>query len=360
MATGQADEPATRDEWYYVAYAKDACGNVSAASAVAGGALDYFLGDVSDGVTAGAGDNTVAAADVSLLGAHYGASGAALSGFEYLDVGPTADHSALTRPATDGALDFEDLMMVALDYAPRVSLLRSRPAAVTSVTSADQVSANGPASVTAGQDFDVTIVVNGAGDLLGLSTKLAWNAAVAAPTGLVTAGTFLTAQGGTVLSPGAGRADAALLGPPAGITGMGTVATVRFHAIAAGDPQVTIDQVTGRDNANQDVAVQVMSGPLAASDPVRQTELQPVIPNPAPGHATLAYALAVAGPVDLAIYSVDGRRVRTLVHSVHSAGRFTVRWNGADDAGVAARSGVYFARFAAPGVRSTRLFTVVR
>src|SRR5262249_32972120 len=31
-ASGQTDEPSTRDYWYYVAYAKDACGNVSPVS----------------------------------------------------------------------------------------------------------------------------------------------------------------------------------------------------------------------------------------------------------------------------------------------------------------------------------------
>jgi hypothetical protein len=36
-ASGQKDEPSSRDYWYYVAYAKDACGNVSPASNLTGG-----------------------------------------------------------------------------------------------------------------------------------------------------------------------------------------------------------------------------------------------------------------------------------------------------------------------------------
>src|SRR5205085_7544446 len=151
--SGQADEPATRDFWYYVAYAKDACGNVSPASAIAAGALNYYLGDVTDGATAGLGDNGVAAPDLLLLAARYGASGAALTGGEYLDVGPTTDRSPIARPTTDGVVDFEDLMMFALDYAPRVSLLagtpKGAPLAMRATTAADQISANAPASVTA-------------------------------------------------------------------------------------------------------------------------------------------------------------------------------------------------------------------
>ena len=56
--SGQADEPADRGFWYYVAFSKDDCGNVSAVSNMTGGTLNYHLGDVSDGVnTPESGDN---------------------------------------------------------------------------------------------------------------------------------------------------------------------------------------------------------------------------------------------------------------------------------------------------------------
>src|SRR5204862_7788100 len=122
-ASGQTDEPATRDYWYYVAYAKDACGNVSPVSNETGGTLDYHLGDVSDNVTPGQGDNSVSTADVSLLGAHYGLSGPAIAGFEYLDVGPTTDRSTNARPTTDSKIGFEYLVMFALNYTPSVALV---------------------------------------------------------------------------------------------------------------------------------------------------------------------------------------------------------------------------------------------
>src|SRR5205085_7846757 len=97
-ASGQTDEPSSRDFWYYAAYAKDACGNVSSVSNETDGSLNYYLGDVTDNAIAGSGDNKVFTGDISLLGAHYGVAGAALAGYEYLDVGPTMDHSPNTRP----------------------------------------------------------------------------------------------------------------------------------------------------------------------------------------------------------------------------------------------------------------------
>src|SRR5262249_39588073 len=91
-ASGQFDEALTRDYWYFIAYAKDACGNPSAVSNMTTGTLGYHLGDVSNGITPGQGNNIVNTADASLLGAHYGLSGGALAGFEYLDIGPTTDN----------------------------------------------------------------------------------------------------------------------------------------------------------------------------------------------------------------------------------------------------------------------------
>ena len=59
------------------------------------------------------------------------------------------------------------------------------------------------------------------------------------------------------------------------------------------------------------------------------------------------------------IYDSSGRRVRTLVTAPEgSAVSFRARWNGADDDGHVAPSGVYFAR-AATSARSTR-FVLLR
>jgi len=69
---GFVDLPAGRGFWYYVAFVTDACGTRSAVSNRSAGALSYHLGDVSNGFTAGLGDNRVGLEDISLLGANYG------------------------------------------------------------------------------------------------------------------------------------------------------------------------------------------------------------------------------------------------------------------------------------------------
>src|SRR5205085_7535373 len=111
--TGYVDHPPQRGFWYYAALITDACGLASSPSNPSPSALNYHLGDVSDGATAGTGNNHVGGEDLSLLGVHYGigASDIASRGVEYLDVGPTTDAQPTSRPAPDRLIDFEDLMM---------------------------------------------------------------------------------------------------------------------------------------------------------------------------------------------------------------------------------------------------------
>ena len=77
-------------------------------------------------------------------------------------------------------------------------------------------------------------------------------------------------------------------------------------------------------------------------------------PNPFSSDTQIAFDLPQAGVAELAIYSPDGRLVRTLTAGERSAGRQTVRWDGLDDAGRAAAGGVYFYTLRAPGVEESR------
>ena len=357
-ASGQVDSPGTRDDWYYVAYGRDGCSDNSPVSAMTGGTLDYHLGDFSDGVTPGQGDNTVNTADASLLGANYGASGGALAGLEYLDVGPTTDNSTNGRPTVDGVVDFEDLVMVALNYTPHVS----QPANVRTggpVAGADVVALHAPLVAEAGSVLDVTVNLTGRGDLQALSLALAWDASVVQPVGM-TPGELVTSQGGIVLSAGPGRADAALLGiGDQGMVGEGAVAHLRFHVLKGGDPGLSFARAVGRDAQNKNVPV-LMQGTQEAARPVTATELLPVIPNPTHGSSVVQYTLVKAGSVQLAIYSVDGRLVKTLVHGAQEAGRYQLAWDGTDAHGTLLRSGMFYVRLEAAGVRSTRVLSVIR
>ncbi len=67
-------------------------------------------------------------------------------------------------------------------------------------------------------------------------------------------------------------------------------------------------------------------------------------PNPSRGATQLSFDVPTPQSVTVGVYDVTGRRVRLIVASRFMAGSQRVGWDGRDDDGHAAASGVYFAR----------------
>jgi hypothetical protein len=89
-------------------------------------------------------------------------------------------------------------------------------------------------------------------------------------------------------------------------------------------------------------------------------QLEQSYPNPFNPTTHITYDLPKSGAVTLDVYNAIGQRVKTLVNSVQSAGRWSVEWNGTDDAGLRVASGVYFYRLATPGVVMTRKMVLMK
>jgi hypothetical protein len=161
-----------------------------------------------------------------------------------------------------------------------------------------------------------------------------------------------------VLSPQAGKVDVALLGQGAGLTGEGELATVRFKVLAAGDPKIRLTGVDGRDGQNQKVVIAGAAPAKPALPTV--TQLAPAKPNPFSQTVTLSFSLAAGGPVELTVYSVGGRKVRTLVRGVREPGEYSLVWDGRDAGGNAVGAGVYYARLTTPQGRFVRTLTYLK
>jgi hypothetical protein len=84
-------------------------------------------------------------------------------------------------------------------------------------------------------------------------------------------------------------------------------------------------------------------GPLAVAPvtPRPGTWLAPPFPNPAHHPALLRFHVGHDGDVRLALFEIDGRRMRTVLHAFEPAGDHAVRWDGLDDAGAPAPPGLY-------------------
>ena len=361
-ASGQTDEPGTRDHWYYVAYAIDGCGNTTA-SGPTGGTLDYLLGDVNG--SACAGDDVVNTLDVSLLEAHYGAP---VEG-EYLaclDVGPTVDYSTTGRPVPDGVIEFEDLVMFALDFGRSVGapLAQARLASRTEGTAAgaNELTLELPTLPAVGENFTVRVQATASGLIQALKLELGYDAAVVEMEG-VEAGELLGRQGAQalVLTPGPGRVDVALLGAGAGLHGSGELVQVRFRVKAAGAAALTLKSAEGRDSANRKVALNGQPGTTQTQTqlPTRTWFAAPA-PNPFSRMTTLSFALARGGAVELGVYGIDGRKVAMLVAESREAGQYQVNWDGRDSGAQALRPGMYYARLTTPEGRFTRTLVLMR
>ncbi len=87
--------------------------------------------------------------------------------------------------------------------------------------------------------------------------------------------------------------------------------------------------------------------------PVAGLTLSQNHPNPFNPSTRIGYYVPERSDVRLVIYDVNGRRIRTLVSSSRPAGRHTVEWDGRDDLGAAAASGVYLCRLEASKAQRT-------
>jgi hypothetical protein len=140
------------------------------------------------------------------------------------------------------------------------------------------------------------------------------------------------------------------------VAGNGTATTRRAYQFKDADPPVASTPITyrlkqidrdGSSSYSAEVEVQLTTA--------GETKLHGNAPNPVRGSTTIRYELGRAGEVRLALYSIQGRKMRTLVDRSQSAGPHAVSL----DAGQLA-SGVYLLRLEAANHVATKKITVVR
>jgi hypothetical protein len=84
-------------------------------------------------------------------------------------------------------------------------------------------------------------------------------------------------------------------------------------------------------------------------------------PNPFNPATVIDYELPTSAVIDLVVYDVSGRVVRTLERGVpRSAGPHSVEWNGCADDGKSVASGVYFCELSAMGEKARCRLTLLK
>ena len=137
--------------------------------------------------------------------------------------------------------------------------------------------------------------------------------------------------------------------------------------ISPGDSIVVAFAVLGGSDLadlqqNADVAQSTWDQPVdSETTPVpRRLWLAQNVPNPFNPTTTIEFDLPQLAAVELGVYSVSGKLVRTLVDEHRQAGTHRVTWDGRDRSGRRAPSGIYFYRLTVDGRSFTRKMQMLK
>ena len=109
------------------------------------------------------------------------------------------------------------------------------------------------------------------------------------------------------------------------------------------------------------VSVNLSNGPTpVGKTPPAEVALMPAYPSPFNATTTLDFALPGASRVHMRVYDVRGALVRSIMNENRGAGFHSASWDGRDDHGVRAASGVYYVRFDAGGTSIRQKLVLVR
>jgi hypothetical protein len=107
-----------------------------------------------------------------------------------------------------------------------------------------------------------------------------------------------------------------------------------------GDGEISFAEVSAADSHGRLIDIFTrLEAPLP-----NETELAQNYPNPFNSTTRISLALTESGDVELSVYDIAGRRIRTLVNGRLDVGYHSIVWNGLSDKGEAVSSGIYFAR----------------
>lgn len=341
---GFADAIVPRSVYFYEIFAKDAAGNYGPRSDVQALATNYWLADVSDGVY-GNYDGLVTLADVTVLGSSYGLGYGDGGYMDEMDVGPSDDSSGTGIPDTDLVVDFEDLMILSLNYGVVAPL--PLPMDGTPHVHLHWLRLAG--------DLYALVLAESCESLKGVR---AWSDLAEGLAVTVEAGDLLGEQAGpffleNIESSGL-DAGFALLGEGLTIQGSGELLRIQLSEPADLDPP----NLYARSGLNRALEIQMEATDTPAIP--AEFRLTRNFPNPFNPKTEMRLDLPESSVVRMEIFGADGRRVIRLLNRRLEAGSHTIVWDGRDQRGASVSSGVYHLRLVAGERRELRKLVLLK
>ncbi len=176
------------------------------------------------------------------------------------------------------------------------------------------------------------------------------------PNGFIDDGMKLRHLTGVISLPTAATADdwSALTSLTISLDGGGGSAMMTY-VLVYGETLVEL-----QDNVDAANAAYNPFSPVSEGSPVKLFRLAQNHPNPFNPSTSIKYSVNQDGPVNLAVFDLSGRRIRTLVHESRPAGEYSVIWDGVDAAGNKVPSGMYFYKFVSGGKTASRKMMLVK
>jgi hypothetical protein len=130
-----------------------------------------------------------------------------------------------------------------------------------------------------------------------------------------------------------------------------------YHCYAAGNEAVVMEKLPDKLRAE---AYVVSLDPTSELIPNTLQFSLENYPNPFNPTTTIFYTQPQAGSVSLEIFNIKGQKVRTLVNSHQASGSYQAVWNGRDDGGRQAASGIYFYKLQTPGYTTMKKMLLLK
>jgi hypothetical protein len=331
-------------------------------------------------------DKIVNQADVLPLGLHWNRTGPRRDNATTAWVGqvatPWTPEAATYADANgDGVVNQADVLPIGLNFgrthsAPNATAGRGNDSPLLHKTTAATIRANITGNTNPGQDFDVEILVDQVTNLFGVSFELLYAPTVLADPQSSEAGSFM---GNEVIffsniDKSAGKLSIGVTrkAPQSGVNGAGMVARIKMRvssqAVRGQAITLTLQNVTANDPNGQAIQLNVTaSPPLVVGVLSRQNEALPTAfalhanaPNPFNPSTEIAYDLPEPSEVNVEIFDLLGKHVRTLVNQRQAAGRYAVSWDGRDDNNLLVSNGVFIYQLRAGKFMQSRKMTLIR
>jgi len=316
------------------------------------GAMKFYLGDFATASVTTSGDGLINFNDLSPFSlAYWSESDGSPAGYKAkFDIGPTnSGGSYFAMPTPDGAIEFEDLVIFSIGYGKSAAgqLPKEKPRPVTLALGQ---------SSTSDDVVRVPITLNGeVNDIRAFSLTARYTSTMKY-VGVEKAGELATEYGFMMEKSenGTVRVDAAIIGSEhEGISKSGTVGYLLF----SGTGKVELTQAKARDSWNREIVVtlkqQNTQTPTAFA-------LGQNYPNPFNPTTTIKYDVPVTGYVELTVYTMLGEEVATLVRGEQTVGSYEMMWNGKNNRGETAATGIYLYKMRAGEFLSVKKMMLIK